>query len=65
VRIKVDAARCQGHNRCLDLAPDLFVDDEFGYVTETGDGLVPAEESRNAQLAVLNCPEAAIEITAD
>ncbi|NEK56842.1 ferredoxin [Geodermatophilus sabuli] len=65
MRIKVDPARCQGHNRCLDLARDLFVDDDFGYVTEVGDGSVPADEVRRAELAVLNCPEAAIELIAD
>lgn len=65
MRIKVDPARCQGHNRCLDLAPDLFVDDEFGYVTERGDGSLPADEVRNAELAVLNCPESAIELIVD
>jgi ferredoxin len=65
VRVTVDPTRCQGHNRCLDLAPDLFVDDEFGYVREVGDGRVATDELRNAELAVLNCPEAAIELIAD
>jgi ferredoxin len=63
VRVNVDLSRCQGHNRCLDLAPDLFADDELGYASAIGDGEVCPDQEHEAQLAVLNCPEHAIEIT--
>ena len=28
MRVHVDEARCEGHGRCYDLAPDLFEPDE-------------------------------------
>ncbi|HMH36407.1 MAG TPA: ferredoxin, partial [Streptosporangiaceae bacterium] len=55
--------RCQGHGRCYDLAPDLFGDDEEGYGQVLGDGTVAPDQERHARLAVVNCPEHAIEVT--
>lgn len=62
MRIRVDADKCQGHNRCKSLAPDLFELDEYGYASAANDGVVPTGEKEKAQLAVSNCPEFAIEI---
>jgi ferredoxin len=62
VKVRVDPSRCEGHNRCLDLAPDLFVGDEFGYASAMADGDVRPDQEREARLAVLNCPEEAIEV---
>lgn len=62
MRIKVDADKCQGHNRCFSLAPELFDVDDYGYATEIGDGEVPAGLEDKARLAVANCPEYAITI---
>ena len=39
MRITVDSEKCQGHNRCYSLAPELFDVDDYGYATEIGDGL--------------------------
>ena len=61
--LAIDPERCQGHGRCYDLAPDLFGDDEEGYGQVLGDGTVPPEAERHARLAVVNCPEHAIEVT--
>lgn len=60
VRIHVDGDRCQGHNRCYALAPQLFEVDDYGYATELGDGQVPAQLEDKARLAIANCPEVAI-----
>jgi ferredoxin len=60
VRLHIDSARCQGHGRCYDLAPDLFGEDDEGYGKVLGDGLVPPEQE--ARRAVINCPERAIEL---
>lgn len=60
MRIHVDGDRCQGHNRCYALAPELFEVDDYGYATELGDGHVPAELEDKARLAIANCPEVAI-----
>lgn len=62
VRIRVDAEKCQGHNRCKAIAPDLFVLDGFGNSQAAGDGLVPADKIEQAHLAQSNCPEFAIDI---
>ena len=62
IRIKVDTEKCQGHNRCFAVAPELFRLDDFGYSHEVDDGLVPPELEEKARLAVANCPERAISI---
>ena len=63
VRISVDADKCQGHNRCYSLAPELFDVDDYGYATAAGDGEVPAGLEDKARLAAANCPEYAVIIT--
>jgi ferredoxin len=62
MRVQIDPARCQGHGRCYDLEPDLFGEDEDGYGTVLGDGVVPAGREDDARLAVANCPEQAIAV---
>ncbi len=62
MRIHVDAEKCQGHNRCKALAPELFDLDEFGNATAANGGVVPAGMEEKANLAVNNCPEYAIDI---
>jgi ferredoxin len=62
VQVHVDAERCQGHNRCYALAPELFVVDDLGNATEVGDGTVPAGLEDKARLAAANCPEFAITV---
>lgn len=63
MRVHVDPDKCQGHNRCKALAPDLFELDEFGNASAAGDGIVPPGQEDNARLAESNCPEFAISIT--
>jgi ferredoxin len=63
MRVQIDSARCQGHGRCYDLAPDLFGADEDGYATltdRTAGGEVPAGQESEARLAADNCPECAV-----
>lgn len=62
IRIKVDPDKCQGHNRCKAVAPELFQLDEYGNAKAAGDGVVPAGLVEKAYLAQSNCPEFAIEI---
>jgi ferredoxin len=61
--VRVDRDKCQGHNRCKAVAPELFVLDEFGNAREAGDGTVPPGLEEKAHLARSNCPEFAVEIT--
>jgi ferredoxin len=62
VKVQISTERCQGHGRCYDLAPDLFGEDAEGYGQVLGEGTVPPGKEQDARLAVLNCPEQAIEI---
>jgi ferredoxin len=62
VRVRVDPDKCQGHNRCYSLAPELFDVDDFGYATASGDGVVPDQLEEKARLAAANCPEFAVMI---
>ena len=61
VRTKVDPDRCEGHNRCFALAPDLFEVDDYGLSRALNDGVVPPGREEQARLAVDNCPEFAID----
>jgi ferredoxin len=63
MRVHVDAEKCQGHNRCYAIAPELFDVDEYGNAHELNDGLVPPGLEDKARTAVANCPEYAISIT--
>jgi len=52
MHVHVDRERCQGHNRCYALAPELFDVDDLGNSLE-----------EKARLAVANCPERAISMS--
>lgn len=63
MKVHVNPEKCQGHNRCKALAPELFELDEYGNSREIGDGAVPSGLEEKAALAQANCPELAVEIT--
>jgi ferredoxin len=63
VKVQIDSGHCQGHGRCYDIAPGLFGEDDEGYGTVLGDGLVRAGEEQEARLAAANCPERAVILT--
>lgn len=65
MKVSVDSNLCQGHNRCMAVAPELFEIDEEGFASAAGDGTVPPELRERAELAVDNCPEEAIRIHTD
>jgi ferredoxin len=62
MRVRVDANKCQGHNRCYALAPELFDVDDYGQAHEIGNGEVAPGLEDKARLAFANCPEFAIVI---
>ena len=62
LRLKIDGAKCQGHNRCFALAPELVDVDDLGQARVLGDGLITKELHKKAALLVANCPEFAIEL---
>ena len=61
MKLKVDLARCVGHGRCYDLAPDVFDEDAHGHCALLQPD-VPPEHQEAARAAVENCPEGAISI---
>jgi ferredoxin len=65
MHVRVDSEKCQGHNRCYALAPELFDVDDYGNAFELNDGVVPAGLEAKARLALANCPEYAITIVED
>jgi ferredoxin len=60
MRLRIDNEKCQGHNRCYALAPELVDVDDMGEAHVLGDGTVPPELAEKAQLIVDNCPEYAV-----
>jgi ferredoxin len=61
MKIRVDPDKCQGHSRCIGIAPTLFEADDYGLSSVVGDGTVPPDLEQAARLAIANCPEYAIE----
>lgn len=61
----MDPDKCEGHNRCFSLAPELFAVDEFGIASTKNNGEVPRGMEDKADLAIANCPEFAISILED
>ncbi len=62
VRLVVDGDKCQGHNRCKLIAPDLIDVDDLGFAHARGDGVVAAVHADAARKAVRNCPEFALRL---
>ena len=62
LRVRVESALCQGHNRCCSIAPELFEADDLGSAHARGDGLVTPALEAKAKLAVANCPEHAVRL---
>ena len=63
MRVSIAAERCQGHNRCCLVAPELFEADDEGNAKARGDGVVPAGLEHKARLALANCPEHAVRLS--
>ena len=62
IRLRIDAEKCQGHNRCKAILPELIELDAYGNAQPMGDGSVPEALLEKAYLAKANCPEFAVEI---
>ena len=63
LRVRVDGRRCQGHNRCVAICPEVFEADEYGYsVVKLPQ--VGSELEEKVRLAAANCPEKAISVEA-
>ena len=65
LRVRIESERCQGHNRCCAVAPELFEADDMGNARVKGDGSVAPALEAKAKLAMANCPEHAIRMSQD
>ena len=64
-RLHVDWTRCDGHGACVELLPELLVQDDWGYpLSRTGDQepAVPRQLGRLARRAVSACPLQALSL---
>lgn len=62
VRVIIDPEVCQGHLRCLSVAPDMFDADEQGNGIVIRDVIDSPEDIERAESAVVGCPEGAIRL---
>lgn len=66
MKIQVDSGKCQGHNRCMIYAPEVFEVDDYGFAQVQNPGQdVPEEHLEKVRSAVENCPELAIVVVAE
>lgn len=63
IRLEIDYDRCQGHARCVMLAPELFETDQYGNGKLLADAPVAPELLDKARYVQRNCPEFAIRMS--
>jgi ferredoxin len=61
MKVRVDAAKCEGHGRCFELAPEVYEEDERSHCHIRNE-IVPVGLEAKARLGQANCPENAITI---
>ena len=61
MKVRVDAAKCEGHGRCFALAPEIFKEDDRSHCVIPNAAVPPGLEAK-ARLGKANCPEGAISI---
>ncbi len=61
MKVRVDAAKCEGHGRCFELAPEVYEEDERSHCRIRNATVPPGLEAK-ARLGQANCPEDAITI---
>jgi ferredoxin len=62
-RVTIDSSKCQGHGRCVLIAPTHFDMDDDGFGTVLADGTVDDADSADIDEAILSCPEDAIRLS--
>jgi ferredoxin len=65
MRVIVDSTRCQGHARCLGVAPEVFGYDDTTNLAFVLDGTDLEGRRDEVLLAVRGCPEEAITLLED
>lgn len=63
MKVQVDPDKCQGHNRCMMYASDVFDTDDYGFAfVQRPDHDVPVDAESRVRQAEANCPEMAITV---
>lgn len=66
MKLVVDREACQGHGRCMAVAPEIVEDlDVTGQPVLENDGEFGPELLKHARAAVDNCPESALSIVGE
>ncbi len=66
-RLHVDRIACDGHGLCVELLPELLVEDPWGYPAGRDgrrDTAIPAARQGDAAQAVRDCPRLALSLRA-
>jgi ferredoxin len=58
-QVEIDPGKCQGHGRCVLIAPEYFDMDDAGFGAVLRDDVESADKA-DIDEAVLSCPEHAI-----
>lgn len=64
MKVIVNLDLCQGHARCEDICPQVFSTDAVEGKCVIADPQVPVELEDRVRLAVRNCPEGALRVSA-
>ena len=62
MRVIIDKSKCESHQRCSNLYPDLFALDDDGKARVIVTDAIPEELEVDAQSAANSCPAGAITI---
>ena len=62
MKVRIDTSLCEGHAKCMETAPDVFVvkDDDLSHVLVEE---VPSASEDKVRRAASICPRAAITVT--
>ncbi|MDP9221126.1 MAG: ferredoxin [Actinomycetota bacterium] len=66
-KLHVDRVACEGRGLCIELLPELFAEDPWGYPAGRDgqrDTAVPATQHGDAEQAVRDCPRLALSLRA-
>jgi len=61
-RVRIDPAKCQGHGRCVIIAPKNFDMDDSGFGVVLTDEVADGDRA-DVDEAILSCPESAITLS--
>jgi ferredoxin len=67
-RLHIDWLRCDGRGLCLEIVPELLVEDDWGFPLSRSGDLAPVvtpSVATHARMAVKECPRLALALRTD